>query len=101
MLEYLKNIPIEPAQFIYTGVAIGGGIARYLNSYIRGGGFNFYILCASVFVSAFSGYMFSLVGLSLALPTTFISIMAGVGGFFGDQTMKMVLEYVQGKIPTA
>ncbi len=101
MMEWIKHLPVEPAQFIYSGIAIGGGVARYLNNYINGKGFTLRIFVASVFVAAFSGYMFNLVGISLNLPATFISIMAGVGGFFGEQTMKMVLEYVQGNIPTA
>ncbi len=97
-LDYLKSLPIEPVQFVYGAVAIFGGIARYLNSYTTNGApFTLSIFLASTFVSGFSGYMFALVGLSLNLPNTFIFIMAGSGGFFGEQTMKYVMEFAQRK----
>lgn len=96
-MDFLNNLKIDPIQFVYGGVAVCGGIARYLNSYTTGQPFNIGIFVASVFVSGFSGYMFSLVGLSLTMPDTFVFIMAGVGGFMGDQTMKLVAEFVQSK----
>ncbi len=94
------TLKLEPMQFLYGAVAIIGGVARYLNSFTTGTPFNFGIFLASVFVSGFSGYMFSLVGLSMGLPQAFIFIMAGMGGFMGDQTMKLVAEYVQTKTKT-
>ena len=92
--QHLKEVPL---QVVYGTVAVVGGIARYLNSYSTGMPFSFRLFAASVFVSGFSGYMFSLVGLSLSLPQTFIFIMAGTGGFMGAQTMTLVTEYVQSK----
>lgn len=97
-MEWFKNIPIEPIQFIYGGIAIGGGVARYLNNYIAGSGFKFSIFVASAFVSGFSGYMFALVGLSLNMPESIIFVFAGTGGYFGEQTMKLILEFSQRKI---
>lgn len=90
-MEYLKDIPVHA---LYVIVAAVGGIARYLNSYISGQRFSLTIFIASAFIAGFSGLMFALVGDSLALPNPMPHIMAGVGGFFGDQTMKLVLEYV-------
>lgn len=84
-----------PVQFLYVIIAITGGIARYLNSYADGKvHFSTSIFLASGFMAGFSGMMFALVGDSLHLPYPMAHIMAGVGGFFGEQTMKLVLEYV-------
>lgn len=100
-MDFFKSFPIEPAQFVYGVIAICGGIARYLSGYVNGTTqFSFKVFLASIFVSGFSGYMFALVGVSLALPSTFLFIMAGTGGFMGDQTMKLVMEYLQTKTNT-
>lgn len=99
-LEHLKDIPV---QVVYIVVASVGGLARYLNSYVGDKKFSLAVFVASGFVAGFSGLMFALVGDSLHLPKPMPHIMAGVGGFFGDQTMKLVLEYasrgVRGKEP--
>lgn len=101
-MEWLKQImaylPIEPIQFIYGCVAMCGGVARYLNGVASGvTTFSFGIFFASTFVSGFSGYMFALLGGTMTLPQNIVFIMAGTGGFFGDQTMKLILEYIQNK----
>ena len=99
MQDWLKYLPIAPIHFIYGAIAFCGGIARYLSNYTKNRvPFNFSMFLASTFVSGFSGYMFALVGLSLALPDNMLFIMAGAGGFFGEQTMKLVMEYTSAKI---
>ena len=95
MHDFLDKLPLT--QIIYGFVAMCGGGARYLNSYANGNQFKLSILLASTFVSGFSGYMFASLGASLALPQPLIFMMAGAGGFFGEQTMKFVMEYVQQK----
>lgn len=92
------NFPIDPIQFIYGTVAVAGGIARYLKGFTDGTPFNLAVFLASAFVSGFSGYMFAVLGLSLSLPEPMLFIMAGVGGFFGDQTMKLIYEWTKSKI---
>lgn len=95
MIDFLKHFPVE---FFYAGIAIAGGIARYLNSFANGGArFSLSILLASAFMAGFSGMMFALVGNSLSMPNPIPHIMAGVGGFFGEQTMKLVMEFVNKK----
>ena len=89
-MEHFKDLPI---QALYVIVAMVGGVARYLNSFVGGQKFSLTIFLASAVVAGFSGLMFALVGDSLSLPNPMPYIMAGVGGFFGDQTMKLVLEY--------
>lgn len=89
------KVPIEA---IYGSLAIAGGIARYLNAYVHGERFKFSILIASSLVAGFSGYMFALIGESINASQQLLFVMAGVGGFFGEQTLKFVLEYVQKRI---
>lgn len=84
---------LKPFQLVYAFVAMAGGIARYLNSFIMGRPFKISVLLASGFVSGFSGLMFALLGDSLSLPYPMPYVMAGVGGFFGDQTMKFLMEF--------
>jgi len=100
MLQYIQEIfkQLDPLYYIYGVIAMCGGIARYLSSYSRGAEFNIYILIASTFVSGFSGWMFATLGVSLNLPETMVFIMAGTGGFFGDQTMKLIMDYVKLRI---
>lgn len=94
----MRNFPIDPVQFIYGAVAICGGVARYLRGYADGAPFSLSVFAASAFISGFSGYMFALLGLSMQLPEPMLFIMAGTGGFFGDQTMKLVYEWAQGRL---
>ena len=84
-------------EIVYGILAIAGGVARYLNSYVNGQKFKLGIFFASAVVAGFSGFMFALLGGTMNLPQTLISVMAGVGGFFGDQTLKFIMEYVTKK----
>lgn len=94
-MEHLQDIFNRiPAQAYYVVIAVAGGIARYLNTYSEGGvRFSVGIFIASASAAGFSGMMFALFGDAMALPNPLPHIMAGVGGFFGDQTMKFLLEY--------
>lgn len=82
-----------PVEFLWGILAVGGGMARYLNSFVNGAPFSFGLLAASAFVAGFSGYMFALLGKSLQVGPETLYVMAGVGGFFGEQTMKLIYEY--------
>lgn len=94
-MDYLKHIPIE---LLFALAAFVGGIARYLNGYSNGVPFLLGLFIAGSLVSGFAGFMFALLGLSMDLPQPILFIMAGTGGFFGDQTMKLILEYVTKKV---
>lgn len=93
----MKFLAYIPAELIYVAIATIGGMARYLSNYAQNGNFSLSFFVASSFASGFSGWMFALVGSSLQMSNSIIYVMAGVGGFFGDQTMKLVLEYIQSK----
>lgn len=94
-MDHLKDIPVQAFYVLIAGL---GGMARYLNSFKDGHAhFSLAIFFASAFVAGFSGLMFALLGDSLALPNPIPHIMAGVGGFFGDQTLKFIMEYLTKK----
>ena len=90
--------PVVVSAVIFSSIAVVGGIARYLNGYVNGVPFRFAAFCASTFVSGFTGYMLALVGLAMQFPEPILFIMAGTGGFLGDQAMKLVTEFLSGKI---
>lgn len=91
----MKEVPIE---IIYGILAVMGGVARYLNSFVNGQKFRFSVFLASAVVAGFSGFMFALLGESLALPSAMKNVMAGIGGFFGEQSLKFIMEIIQRKI---
>jgi len=90
-----SNLPIT---IVYGVIAVCGGIARYLSSYVNGQPFRLTIFIASAFVAGFSGWMFALLGQSLSMPTPLLYAMAGVGGFSGEQTMKLIVEYLTNRL---
>lgn len=96
-MEWLHNIlkTVEPAQYIYGIVAVFGGVARYLNSFASGAPFKITIFFASAFVSGFSGWMFAQIGISIHATQEITFIMAGTGGFMGEQAMKYLWELLQ------
>lgn len=98
-MEWLQSTlkAVEPIQFAYGIIATIGGVARYLTSFANGTPFSFTIFLASAFVAGFSGWMFALMGASMHLPQSILFIMAGTGGFMGDQSMKFIVEWLQKK----
>lgn len=93
----LKSPPIELLWFL---MASFGGVARQLNNYANGVPFKMGIFVASTIMSGFSGYMFALLGQSLSLTSTLLFMMAGAGGFMGDQAMKLVVEFLTKRVTT-
>lgn len=101
-MEWVHQVikTIEPVQYVYGIIALCGGVARYLNGYTDGRSFKFSVFVASAFVAGFSGWMFALIGENLRLPQEMLFVMAGTGGFFGEQTMKLVLDYSKKTLKT-
>ncbi len=93
-MEFFKNLPVE---IIFVTIAFFGGIARYLNSFTRGAPFKLSIFLASGVVAGFSGWMFALFGKTMNLPMEVLFIMAGTGGWSGEQTMKFIVEQMADK----
>lgn len=93
-MEWLRNVPVEIA---FVGIAVFGGVARYLNGYTNGAPFKLSIFVASSIAAGFSGWMFALFGVTMDLPQEMLFVMAGTGGFFGEQTLKYIMESVTNK----
>jgi len=93
-MDLLKELPVE---IFFVVLAIAGGVARYLNGYTSGIPFKLGVFIASAMAAGFSGYMFAVLGQTMNLPETMLFVMAGTGGFFGEQTMKLILEKVTKK----
>lgn len=99
-MDELRHILHLPVEFVWGCVAVCGGVARYLVSFRDGQvNFSFALLLASAFIAGFSGYMFALLGRSWGMPGDVDYIFAGVGGFFGEQTLKLIYEYAWRKNP--
>lgn len=95
-MDHFQDIP---AVVLYTFIATSGGIARFLTQYIDGTRtFSVGMLIASSFVSGFSGYMFALLGETMHLQRDLIFMMSGVGGYFGDQSLKLLLDILIRKL---
>lgn len=93
-MEFLRQLPIE---IFVVFIAVMGGVARYLNGYTNGAPFKFSIFVASGIVAGFSGWMFALFGETLQMPQEMLFVMAGTGGFFGEQTLKFIMESITRK----
>lgn len=89
-MEWLKSLPVE---VMFVLIASFGGIARYLNGYTNGAPFKFSVFIASAIVAGFSGWMFALFGQSMDFPPEMLYVMAGTGGFFGEQSLKFLMEH--------
>jgi hypothetical protein len=93
-----KTVTEFAGTIAFSFIATMGGIARYLNGYTNGVPFKLSIFCASAFVAGFSGLMFAYLGEAMSMPKVMLFVMSGVGGFFGEQTMKLILEKVNKKL---
>lgn len=88
----MKHIPTE---LFYIGLAIAGGVAKYLSSYKeKHGKFAWGALVVASVISGFSGYMFALFASSLQLPEQIVFMFAGMGGFLGEYGLRFLGEYV-------
>lgn len=88
----MKHIPEE---IFYVGLAMSGGVAKYLTSFKdKHGRFAWSALFMASFVSGFSGYMFALFGQSISLPDNLLFMLAGMGGFMGEYALRFLGELI-------
>jgi hypothetical protein len=80
----------------FVVVAAVGGVAKHLSEYLRGAKFNWRILLANVFVSAFSGYVFAEVFIQLMPNWSYAA--AGIGGYMGSQALDFAVGLMKEKV---
>lgn len=80
-------------------LAVFGGVARYLDAYIRGTAtISFGLLVAHSFVSGFSGYMVAQTVLLFTDPKSgWAFVAAGIGGYLGTQGLDWVAAILKTK----
>lgn len=79
------------ADILLVILAMLGGIARYLDSYIRTGTApKFGLMVAHALVSGFSGFMVAQTMLQFTTSTNWALIGAGVGGYLGTQGLDWI-----------
>lgn len=85
------------AEFLWVIIAMFGGIARYLDSYIRTGQSpRWGILFAHALVSGFSGYMVAQTVIQFS--TQWALVAAGVGGYLGTQGLDWIASVLRDKV---
>ena len=86
-----------PPDIFWIFLAISGGIARYLDKYVKGEQqFKIGMLFASLIITAFTGYMSA--EIMLMFYPNWALIAAGVGGYAGTQFMDVFVVIVKNKL---
>jgi hypothetical protein len=91
----IENNDSKLIHLLYVTTAMFGGVANYLQLYLKGHKFEALKLMASAMVSGFSGYMFAQAMLLISPRWAFVA--AGVGGFMGDKTMDYLFNFLARK----
>lgn len=85
------------ADLMWVLVAAIGGVARYLDTYIRTKTAPVWsILAAHMVVSGFAGYMFAQVVLRFAPEWAMVA--AGLGGYLGTQALDIATNVIQKRV---
>lgn len=83
-------------EVLWVLIAMAGGIARYLDQYLRGGSApKLGMLLGNAIVSGFSGYM--MVQLVLKFSPDWAVIAAGAGGYMGTQGLDFISGVLRAK----
>lgn len=83
---YDKTGGASIAELMWVLLAMIGGVARYLDSYLRtGAAVHYGKLVAHALVSGFSGYMTAQVVIQFSVDWAVVA--AGVGGYLGTQAL--------------
>lgn len=86
-----------PPELIIAILAVFGGVARYFDFYLKGSE-HFVItrFIASLFVSAFSGFMTAQI--ALLLYPTWVYIGAGIGGYASTKVLDIIITIIQKRL---
>jgi hypothetical protein len=84
---------------LYTMLAIAGGVAKQLNTYVETRQWHLGRFLASAISSGFSGYMAAQVMWQMAPKWAFIA--AGIGGYMGGEAMDFLASLLKRKIESA
>lgn len=85
------------AEFIWVLVAMLGGVARYLDTYIRTGAApRLGLLLAHALISGFSGYMVAQTVIQFS--TQWALVAAGVGGYLGTQGLDWMATVLRDRV---
>jgi len=92
-MDFLKSWP----ELAWVILAVMGGIARYLDSYLKSGDApKFGMLLAHAMISGFSGYMVAQV--MLKFQPDWVLIAAGIGGYLGTQGLDIITELLKKRL---
>lgn len=83
---------------VFAALAGMGGVAKYLHQYINGATFQVSIFVANIFISGFSGLMFSHLGRAVGLSQELLFVCAGVGGAAGWQVIEHMMAVLKDKM---
>jgi len=88
----------EWGEIAWIILAMMGGVARYLDSYLKSGDTpKLGMLLAHGLISGFSGYMIAQVALAVGRDDWAL-IAAGIGGYLGTQGLDFVSEMVKKRL---
>ena len=96
--------PLSPmngfVELFWFVIAVAGGIARFLDTYLRTGVFPAVgRMAAHALVSGFSGYMVAQVVMKISPEWTLVA--AGVGGYLGTQGIDWISNALHARIEAA
>lgn len=88
----------EWGELAWIILAVMGGIARYLDSYLKSGDSpKLGMLLAHAMISGFSGYMVAQMAIQVGRDDWAL-IAAGIGGYLGTQGLDFVAEQVKKRL---